>query len=93
MNSQTLTGKLSVLPAAKIMRDQGKLFKIPPSRFLVPLIHPAAALRSTNVLEALEASFKKLPAILAKIDELSAMPADDENNRETDQKVSQESLF
>ena len=41
-------------------------------RFIVPIIHPAAALRSTSVLEALEASFKKLPSILTKIEELKS---------------------
>ena len=71
------------LPAAKIMRDSGKLFKWGKRgekgengvlRFIVPIIHPAAALRSTSVLEALEASFKKLPSILTKIEELKSQP-------------------
>lgn len=62
------------LPTAKIMRDQGKLFRLQSGKFLVPIIHPAAALRSTSVLEALEASFKKLPSILAKIEELKSQP-------------------
>ena len=53
------------LPAAKISRDQGKVFKLH-QFFIVPLFHPAAALRSTGNLEALTASFKKLPAILEK---------------------------
>lgn len=53
------------LPTAKISRDQGKVFRFG-SRFIVPMFHPAAALRSTQTLEALETSFKKLPAILEK---------------------------
>lgn len=57
------------LPTAKISRDQGKLFKISKDRFLVPLFHPAAALRATGVLNELEASFKKLPAMILKTQE------------------------
>ncbi len=52
------------LPAAKITRDQGKVFRVG-ERFIVPLLHPAAALRSTQVLGELEAAFKKLPEIAA----------------------------
>ena len=62
------------LPSAKIMRDSGKLFRLNSGKFLVPIIHPAAALRSTSVLEALEKSFKKLPSILIKIEELKSQP-------------------
>ena len=51
------------LPDAKISRDQGRVFK-DNDRFLVPLYHPAAALRSTDVLEKLRESFLKLPKIL-----------------------------
>jgi len=53
------------LPNAKISRDQGKVFKIK-DKFIVPLFHPAAALRSTAMNEALQESFKKLPAIVKK---------------------------
>lgn len=84
------------LPTAKIMRDNGKLFKTK-SGFVVPLIHPAAALRSTGVLEALESSFKKLPSILAKIDEISNRQEDvmdvSKNEDNSDKNTSQESLF
>ena len=51
------------LPDAKISRDQGRLFRIG-GKLVYPVYHPAAALRSTKVLEDLTASFKKLPAIL-----------------------------
>ena len=82
------------LPAAKIMRDQGKLFRLNSGKFLVPIIHPAAALRSTSVLKALEASFKKLPSILNKIEELKSQPAIQPKNSVDDQpEESQESLF
>jgi DNA polymerase len=59
------------LPDAKISRDQGKVFK-KGSRIIVPVYHPAAALRSTSVLEALKESFRKLPAVKAKLAELLA---------------------
>ncbi len=67
------------MPAAKISRDQGRIFKweekgemgIKGVRLIVPLFHPAAALRATAVLNQLEASFKKLPAIIAKAEALN----------------------
>ncbi len=52
------------IPTAKITRDQGKLFRVK-ERIVVPLFHPAAALRSTEVLRQLKESFKKLPDIVA----------------------------
>lgn len=57
------------LPAAKISRDRGRAVVIG-SRVVVPLYHPAAALRSTAVLHELEADFKKLPQILGEWAEL-----------------------
>lgn len=54
------------LPEAKISRDQGKVFKID-GRFVYPLLHPAAALRSPKVMgQAFRKSFLKLPTILKK---------------------------
>ena len=66
------------LPAAKITRDQGKLFRVG-EYFIFPLFHPAAALRSTQTLEALKASFAKLPKIVQQYDELvrKLRPAED----------------
>lgn len=57
------------LPDAKISRDRGKVFKIG-GTLLVPLYHPAAALRSTSLREVLEKDFKKLPKLVEKFDEL-----------------------
>ena len=54
------------LPFAKITRDQGKVFTVE-NRVIVPLFHPAAALRATAVLEQLKASFKNLPNIIADV--------------------------
>ncbi|TSC73512.1 MAG: DNA polymerase bacteriophage-type [Parcubacteria group bacterium Gr01-1014_70] len=48
------------LPDAKISRDRGRLFRAN-SYFIYPLYHPAAALRSTNVLEELRKDFRRLP--------------------------------
>lgn len=52
------------LPEAKISQDQGVVFRVD-GRFVIPLYHPAAALRSTGVLDKLRESFKKLPDILS----------------------------
>ena len=57
------------LPTAKISNDQGKLFWWE-NKLIIPIYHPAAALRSTGVLEKLEASFKKIPIALGKYDSL-----------------------
>ncbi len=70
------------LPTAKITRDQGKLFRLD-TRFLVPLFHPAAALRSTGTLLALTKSFHKLPKILEKYDALIAESASKEEKSES----------
>ena len=57
------------LPTAKITRDQGKIFRFG-GMLLVPLFHPAAALRSTGTMRLLEASFQKLPIVIKKFDTL-----------------------
>lgn len=51
------------LPSAKITRDQGKAFKVC-ARIVVPMFHPAAALRGTGVMAEFKASFKYLPGIV-----------------------------
>lgn len=53
------------LPVAKITRDQGKLFGVG-NRFVLPMLHPAAALRGNENMKMFEDTFKKLPAALAK---------------------------
>ncbi|MBI4120534.1 MAG: uracil-DNA glycosylase [Parcubacteria group bacterium] len=82
------------LPAAKISRDQGKVFRVG-ERFVVPLFHPAAALRSTQVLNELETAFKKLPEIAANPE--SFLPAIEDlkkiNLPSSHQPNPQESLF
>ncbi len=54
------------LPDAKISRDQGKIFR-KGNLIIVPLYHPAAALRSTTVLNSLRETFLRLPAIKNKL--------------------------
>lgn len=66
------------MPAAKITRDQGKIFRLN-GRLLVPLFHPAAALRSTETLKLLTLSFKKLPKILEKYEDLVTPKAEKES--------------
>ncbi|MEK7093885.1 MAG: uracil-DNA glycosylase [Patescibacteria group bacterium] len=58
------------LPLAKITRDQGKAFRTG-GRIIVPFFHPAAALRSTEILKQFEAGFVLLPLLLKKINNLS----------------------
>jgi hypothetical protein len=52
------------LPEAKITRDQGQVFKRG-GMLIVPMFHPAAALRATGVMNQFIDTFKKLPAIIA----------------------------
>lgn len=56
-------------PKAKISRDQGSVFRIG-SYFIVPFFHPAAVLRGTANMKDYENSFRKLPEILKKWEEL-----------------------
>jgi DNA polymerase len=52
------------LPDAKIMRDHGRVFRAD-DHLVVPMLHPAAALRSPQqVMRLLKEDFKKLPGIL-----------------------------
>lgn len=57
------------LPTAKITRDQGKVFR-GAGRLIVPILHPAAALRGTEAMSQFRTAFRKLPAIAAKRAEL-----------------------
>jgi len=51
------------LPDAKITRDHGRAFQVG-GRLVFPVFHPAAALRSTEMMKALAEDFKKLPAVV-----------------------------
>lgn len=55
------------LPGVKVSQVHGKVYKVktPSSlRFVAPIYHPAAALRSTAMKEAFEKDFAKLPKVL-----------------------------
>ncbi len=54
------------LPTAKISVDHGTVFKLR-EKIIFPLYHPAAALRSTNILNELQKDFNKLPVLLKKV--------------------------
>jgi len=64
-----LLGRFSMnyfLPLAKITRDQGKPFKIE-KYFVLPMLHPAAALRGNEAMKMFKETFLKLPAVLQKV--------------------------
>ena len=54
------------LPLAKITRDQGKLFKAG-EYFIMPMLHPAAALRGNEMMNIFTETFAKFPKALEKI--------------------------
>ncbi len=56
-------------PEAKISRDQGKIFRMG-KYLMMPMFHPAAALRATGVLQEFEKTFRKLPKLAEKASEL-----------------------
>ena|SRR3989344_6665963 len=61
------------LPKAKISLDHGKVAEFKKC-VVYPLYHPAAALRSTNVLKELDKDFKGLPMLLKKYGGSNASP-------------------
>ncbi len=52
------------LPEAKITRDHGRPLLVD-GRTIFPVYHPAAALRSTQIMEVLRDDFKKIPSVLS----------------------------
>lgn len=52
------------LPDAKITRDHGRPLLVD-GRMIFPVYHPAAALRSTQMMETLRADFKKISSVLS----------------------------
>ena len=79
------------LPDAKISKDHGRVFRIKGVRLILPLYHPAAALRSTSVLQELEKDFAKLKVVAQKADELLSVK--EELRKGEEEKKEQESLF
>jgi DNA polymerase len=54
------------VPDAKITRDQGKVLS-GRGRTVIPILHPAAALRSTQMLRDFKQTFAALPSVLEKL--------------------------
>ncbi len=83
-----------ILPLAKISNDHGRVFWWG-DRLVIPLYHPAAALRSTNVLHELEKDFKKLKLLPGKYEGfLADRQAKQKANPSADfEKKEQEKLF
>lgn len=52
------------LPEAKITRDHGRVLSVD-GRIIFPVYHPAAALRSTEMLNTLSEDFKKIPDVVS----------------------------
>ena len=73
------------LPTAKISKDQGKLFWWG-QKLIIPIYHPAAALRSTKVMGELEKSFKQLPVAVKKYDSFLQERSGVENEPQPKQK-------
>lgn len=52
------------LPDAKITRDHGRMLSVD-GRIIFPVYHPAAALRSTEMMNTLREDFKKIPDVVS----------------------------
>jgi uracil-DNA glycosylase len=52
------------LPEAKMTRDHGRVFLVD-GRMIYPIYHPAAALRSTEMMNTFKEDFKKLPDVVS----------------------------
>lgn len=68
------------LPKAKISKDQGKIFWMK-NKMIMPMYHPAAALRSMGVMEETKKSFRKLKQAVVKYNELLAKKSDKETKK------------
>lgn len=83
------------LPEAKISRDHGRLLT-KDGQLIFPLYHPAAALRSTSVLEELRKDFYKLPYIVktgATPPDPTTAPTAPATPTKEEPKAKQDSLF
>ena len=76
---------LRFVPDARISRDHGTI-KRWQGRVIYPLYHPAAALRSTQVMQATVEDFKRLPqAILAALTPVESATPNDRAQQHADQ--------
>jgi DNA polymerase len=65
------------LPDAQIGQVHGKPRKVG-GRIVVPIYHPAAALRLPSWKPIIEQDFGRIPSLLAAIDELQQMPSEEQ---------------
>ncbi|MEK7630609.1 MAG: uracil-DNA glycosylase [Patescibacteria group bacterium] len=79
------------LPDAKISRDQGKIFVVGKYK-VMPMFHPAAALRGTTVLNQFKETFTKLPMIVSGEVEV-IKPEVTQTKKSSEEESSQVSLF
>ncbi len=81
------------LPDAKITRDHGRTFNID-GRIIFPVFHPAAALRSPEMMNGLREDFQKLPKVVAgEITSNIVLPTAIVEEKPKQKKPKQESLF
>ena len=86
------------VPDAKMTRDHGQPLRVD-GQLVFPVYHPAAALRSTQMMETLRADFKKIPEVLAGKSTIELPPAfeapvhEPEKPQSKPAKPSQGSLF
>ncbi len=78
---------LRFVPDARISRDHGTIMRWE-GRVIYPLYHPAAALRSTQVMQATVEDFKRIPeAIRAALTTVEPATADDRVHSPEDRQV------
>lgn len=77
-------------PTAKISRDQGKIFWLD-EKLVMPIYHPAAALRSPLLVDEIRKNLLKLKAAIGKFEILVSERKKKEVGNES--KIQQESLF
>ncbi|PIT92460.1 MAG: hypothetical protein COU08_02265 [Candidatus Harrisonbacteria bacterium CG10_big_fil_rev_8_21_14_0_10_42_17] len=80
------------LPTAKISRDQGKVFHLH-NRLIAPVFHPAAALRSTSVLDLFKKSLYNLPRILEQSEHILREAPQIDSNTSLEDLPHQSNLF
>lgn len=86
------------LPDAKITRDHGRVLSVD-GRLIFPVYHPAAALRSTEMMNVFKEDIKKLPKVVAGEltveipDAVKNMPAAREAKKTAKEKPKQGGLF
>lgn len=62
------------LAYAKIKNDHGRVFKVD-ERIIFPVYHPAAALRSTGIMNTFRDDIRKLPKVVAGELTIELLPA------------------